>query len=252
MPTTSTFKDLFSRHSTDYARFRPSYPDLLFRYLASLTDEHGTAWDCGTGNGQAAVRLADYFERVVATDPSAKQLSSATRNSKVEYRVGSAEKTTFDNQSINLITVAQAFHWFKHDEFFAEAKRVLRPKGVVAFWCYELCTITPEIDAVVLRLYKDALGPYWEPERKLVEEGYRSVRLPMQEITPPEFQMTAEWSLEHLVGYLSTWSALQTYIQRNRSNPLDAIFGELQTAWVDARTRPVRWPVSMRVGRNDK
>jgi hypothetical protein len=101
-------------------------------------------------------------------------------------------------------------------------------------------------------LYKDALGPYWEPERKLVEEGYRSVRLPMQEITPPEFQMTAEWSLEHLVGYLSTWSALQTYIQRNRSNPLEAIFVELQTAWGDAQTSPVRWPLAMRVGRNDK
>jgi ubiquinone/menaquinone biosynthesis C-methylase UbiE len=251
MPQTTEFKDLFSRQSTDYAKFRPHYPDTLFQYLASLTNDHSTAWDCGTGNGQAAVKLAEHFQRVIATDPSAKQISSATPHSKVEYRVGSAEKTTFDNHSIDLITVAQAFHWFKHDDFFAEAERILRPKGVLAFWCYELCTITPEIDAVVMKLYQGVLGSYWEPERKLVEAGYKSIQMPMQEITPPAFEMKAEWNLEHLVGYLSTWSALQTYIQKNQSNPLEASFNDLKNAWGDVGLRPVRWELALRVGRNN-
>ena len=248
----SDFKDLFSRQAGEYARFRPTYPAKLFQYLASLVDAHDLAWDCGTGNGQAALQLAEHFERVIATDPSAKQISSASRHAKIEYRVGSAENTSLADHSVSLITVAQAFHWFKQDEFFAEAHRVLKAKGILALWSYELCQITPEIDAVVHRLYTDILGSHWEPERKLVEEGYRNVRLPMHEIKPPAFEMTAAWSLEHLLGYLNTWSALQTYIQKNHSNPLEMIFGDLRAAWGEATTRPVRWELALRVCRNDK
>jgi ubiquinone/menaquinone biosynthesis C-methylase UbiE len=249
MGTTSDFKDLFSRQSTDYARFRPTYPDALFKYLASIVEGHSLAWDCGTGNGQAAVKLADYFERVTATDPSAKQLSSAEKHPKVEYLVGSAERTTFSNESVDLITVAQAFHWFNQHEFFAETHRVLKPGGALAFWCYGLARISPEVDAVVLRLYKDRLENYWEPERLLVEEGYKNIQIPFKEITPPLFEMRAEWNLEHLVGYLGTWSALQTYIQKNGSNPLEELFPDLRTAWGATKTRPVTWNLSLRVGK---
>lgn len=257
MNSTSGFKDLFSRQSVDYAKFRPAYPDILFRYLSSLCEPgcpegvgvHSLAWDCGTGNGQAAIKLADYFDKVIATDPSAKQLSSAIQHGQVEYRVGSAEKTTFADQSVNLITVAQAFHWFKQREFFEECRRVLKSKGILAFWCYNLCKITPEVDSVVLHRYKDVLGPYWEKERQLVEEGYRHVRMPLQEITPPNFEMAAEWSLGHLIGYLGTWSALQSYIDKNKKNPLETAFPDLKAAWGDVNTRTVRWKLALKVGR---
>lgn len=252
MTTTQEFKDLFSRQSNDYARFRPSYPAKLFQYLASLVDGHDLAWDCGTGSGQAAVQLGDYFERVIATDPSAKQISSAQRYPKVEYRVGSAENSAFLDKSIDLITAAQCFHWFRQNEFFSEVRRILKPGGVLAFWCYDLCKITPEVDAIVLKLYRNVLGPYWESERKLVEAGYKNVHVPLQEITPPVFEMTADWNLEYLVGYLGTWSALQTYIQKNRSNPLEAIFPEIRAAWGETRTRSVRWEVALRVGRSHR
>lgn len=242
-------KDLFSQQSTDYARFRPTYPAKLFQYLASLVDERRLAWDVGTGNGQAAIALADAFERVIANDSSAQQVSNAQKHPKVEYFIGSAEKSALADQSVDLITVAQAFHWFHPDEFFAEARRVLKPGGVLAFWCYELAKITPEIDAVVLKLYQGLLGGYWEPERKLVEEGYRSVRMPFEEITPPRFEMAAEWSFEHLVGYLGTWSATQTFIRKNGSNPIEAILSELRHAWGETETRPVRWELGLRVGR---
>ena len=209
------------------------------------------AWDVGTGNGQAAIALADPFDRIVATDPSAKQISGAQRHPKVEYRVGSAEKPAFADASVDLITSAQAFHWFNQDDFFAGAHRVLKSGGVLAFWSYGLAKISPEVDAVVLKLYRDRLGGYWEPERKLVEEGYKNVRLPtgLKEITPPAFEMTAEWSLEHLLGYLGTWSAFQTYLEKNHSNPLEAIFPELRAAWRETKMRPIRWDLALRVGR---
>jgi SAM-dependent methyltransferase len=245
----SHFKDLFSKQSTDYAKFRPTYPESLFTYLASLVDRRETAWDVGTGNGQAACMLAEHFARVHATDPSAKQIESAPTHPRVEYAVGPAEKFAGANESIDLITVAQAFHWFRQPEFFAEANRVLRPGGVLALWCYELAKITPEVDAVVLELYEGVLGPYWEGERHLVEEGYRSVSLPFPEIRPPAFEMQIEWSLEHLVGYLGTWSALQTYIRNQGSNPLEKYFPRLESAWGSPAKRLATWELALRIGR---
>lgn len=243
------FKDLFSQQSVDYARYRPSYPDPLFRYLSSLVGEHQLAWDCGTGNGQAALQLAEYFDQVIATDPSAKQIAHATQHPKVEYRVDSAEKSTLNYQSVDLVTSAQAFHWFRQTEFFDEVHRVLKPQGVLAFWCYGLAQISPEIDQIVMKLYRDILGDYWEPERKQVEEGYRNAYLPMKEITPQKFEMTAEWDLEHLVGYLNTWSALQAYIKKNQTNPLEELFNSLQEAWGSNKTRTVKWELALRVAR---
>jgi SAM-dependent methyltransferase len=245
------YKDLFSGQSTDYAKFRPRYPDALFRYLASLVDQRDTVWDCGTGNGQAALKLTEHFAKVIATDPSEKQLASAEKNPRIEYRIAPAEASGLPDRSVDLITAAQAFHWFKQDEFFTEARRVLKPHGALAIWCYELAKITPEIDAVVHRLYKGILGPYWEKERQLVEEGYKHVHIPGHEITPPKFEMNAVWSLEHLIGYLSTWSALQTYLKKNGDNPLEKIYPDLKSAWGGEITLPVSWDLGLRVGRNE-
>ena len=246
----SQFKDLFSNHSTDYAKFRPTYPTNLFQYLSSLVDEHEFAWDCGTGNGQAAVMLAPYFKKVIATDPSKKQIAMAEKVSNVEYRICPAEKINLKDQSVSLISVAQAFHWFNQEKFFHEVKRVLKPSGVLAIWCYELAKINPKIDRVVFHLYSEILEDYWEKERQLVEEGYSKVVFPFLEITPPEFEIKATWSLAHFIGYMGTWSAVQTYIKKNGHNPIELIFSELKKVWGDEPLKEVRWNLGIRIGRS--
>jgi SAM-dependent methyltransferase len=243
------FASLFSTQASDYAQFRPRYPEELFSYLASISPSKDLVWDSGTGSGQAAVMLASHFRSVIATDPSEKQLLNAEKNPRVIYKQASAEAAPLEPQSADLITAAQAFHWFNHERFFQEAKRVLKPQGVVAIWTYNLCKIAPEIDQIIEKFYGQILGPYWEKERQLVEEGYRKSIFPLNELSPPEFQMKAEWTFEHLIGYLGTWSALQAYIKKNGQNPLEPLARSIHEVWDDQRTRLVSWELSMRVGR---
>lgn len=243
------FKDLFSAESSNYAKYRPNYPKELFESLAEIAPARTLAWDCGTGNGQAALQLTKYFSSVIATDPSAKQISLATPHSKITYEVGIAERSELKSESVDLITVAQAFHWFRHGEFFHEVRRVLKPGGVLAVWCYELANISPEIDATVQKLYKDVLGPFWEPERRHIENRYKDILFELSEIDAPEFKMSAEWSLDQWVGYLKTWSALKKFSEKfpNR-NPIEEILPELKNHWGTAKTRKVVWPLSVRMG----
>jgi SAM-dependent methyltransferase len=241
-----SFKDLFSQQAKEYAKYRPTYPKELFSYLSSIVPDHEMVWDCGTGNGQAALALADYFSHIIATDPSQLQLQQAVKNPKVDYRICSAEKTDLVAHTISLITVAQAFHWFRQEEFFAEVKRVAKPGAVLAIWCYELTQINPEADSIVNHIYKDVLGEYWDPARKLVEEGYTKEIIPFQELPVPAFQLSAEWTVEDFLGYLSTWSALQSYKNKTGSNPLIDIEGSLRAAYGEGKQK-VHWPLSIRV-----
>jgi len=244
------FKDLFSTQAGDYARFRPRYPNALFKQLAKLCSAHELVWDCGTGNGQAALALAPHFKKVIATDPSEKQLKEAAADPKVEYRVASAEKSSLETGSADLITVAQAFHWFSQPEFFAECSRVAKPGCLLAVWCYELAEITPEVDRVVMSLYRDTLGPYWEKERRLVEEGYRNEQFPFTELTPPKSSMGAEWTLPDLIGYLGTWSAFQKYYKEKGFDPRVPLMPNFLRAWGDQHTpKNVSWPLSLRLFR---
>ena len=244
------FKDHFSRDSRGYAEFRPTYPVELFSWLASVSPSGALAWDAGTGNGQAAVALAEHFDRVIATDPSANQLEAATPHPRVEYRVA-AELGGLDDDSADLVTVAQALHWFDRPRFWNEVRRVLRPRGVIAIWCYELQHVTTEVDAVIHRFYHETVGPYWTPDRKLVEEGYRSIDFPFDEFTPPAFSMAAEWTLEHQAGYLGTWSAVGRYRKEKGVDPVELVLPELERVWGDV-TRRVEWPLSVRAGRTDE
>ncbi len=244
------FKDHFSGHAANYAKFRPNYPRELFEYLASIAPGRGRAWDCATGNGQAAVGLSAFFECVIATDASEKQILDASRNERIEFRVGAAEKSGLASKSIDLVTVAQALHWFDLNAFYAEAIRVLKPRGILAAWCYGLLEIAPEIDTIVNRFYDESVGPYWPPERKMVEGRYRTIRFPFDELESPVFAMQAHWSLAQLLGYLRTWSATQAFITTHGSDPTEAITADLLGAWGKAtRGRIVRWPLSIRVGR---
>jgi SAM-dependent methyltransferase len=242
-------KDLFSHAAAGYARFRPRYPGALFDWLAEVAPARGVAVDVGTGNGQSAVELGARFARVVAVDPSEAQLANATPHPQVTYHRAPAEATGVDPGSADLVASSQAFHWFDHPRFYDEVRRVARPGGVVAVWCYGIDSVTPEVDAVVDELYAGFLGSSWEPERRLVETLYRNIPFPFDELVAPPFEMRVEWELAHLVGYIETWSALATYRRTKGDDPMKVILPKLEAAWGGAARRAVTWPVGMRAGR---
>jgi ubiquinone/menaquinone biosynthesis C-methylase UbiE len=243
-------KDHFSGHADRYEAFRPTYPEALFAYLSSLCPLRELAWDCATGNGQAAVALAAYFEEIIATDASQQQIDHARARVNIHYHVAPADNAPVADASVDLVTVAQALHWFDLSRFYAEVRRVTRPDGVVAVWCYQLHSITAEIDAIVNHYYADIVGADWPPERRLVEEGYKTLAFPFDEITPPAFQMVHRWDLSQVLGYLGSWSATQRYQKRTGADPLELIRSELTAAWGDpGAPRDVTWPLHLRVGR---
>src|ERR1051325_2226780 len=214
------FKDHFSRRAALYAVYRPHYPDALFTYLAGLTEVHELALDCGTGNGQAAIALADHFALVVATDPSSAQLANATPRPNVEYRVAAADNSRLPPQSADLVTAAQALHWFNAPAFFAEATRVLKRSGAIAVWGYgDPILDTESLQSLLHNFNRVKLEPYWFAERQLLLDGYRTIEFPFTELTPPDFELHARWTLEELSGYLRPWSATANYVERNNVDP---------------------------------
>jgi SAM-dependent methyltransferase len=243
------FKDHFSGHAVEYAKFRPHYPDELFEYLASIPPRHELAWDCATGNGQAAVGLARHFKSVIATDASAQQIESADPGDRISYRVAPAEASGIDSSSVDLILVAQALHWFDFDAFFTEAKRVLKGNGVLAISSYKVLEIAPEIDAIIRKFYRETTGPFWPPERELVETDYKSIKFPFAELPPIRFEMRERWSLYQLGGYLRTWSATQKFIAARGFDPVDSVVEELGRVWKNPEeVREIKWPLHLRVG----
>ncbi len=252
--TEPTFKDHFSGNSADYAAYRPSYPAALFSYMAEQAPGRGLAWDCATGSGQAALGLASYFEAVVATDASADQIAQARRHPTVSYRVAPAEASGLDSASVDLVSVAQAAHWFDLPAFHAEVKRVLRPGGVLALWCYQHLQVEPALDQVIGAFYGDQLDAYWPPERRHVEAGYRDLDFPYVELTPPGFAMEADWNLDQLMGYFATWSAVKAYRRALNRDPLPELRERLASLWTAsgvslATAKNIKWPLSLRFGR---
>ena len=242
-------KDNFSTISDRYAKFRPNYPQAVFDFLYPLLTTKECAWDCGTGNGQLAAELAKDFKLVQATDISQSQLDHAHQAENIHYSLQPAEKTRFDDSTFDLITVAQAVHWFDFDKFNTEVCRVAKPNGLIAILGYELNTITPEVDRVVRRFYSEVIGKFWDPERRHLEQKYQTIPFPFRELETPEIYNIKLWNFKTLIGYLKTWSAVQHFVKANGYDPVDEIAAELRTAWGDAEVRKVSFPIIFRVGR---
>lgn len=247
---TPAFKDYFSGHATDYRAFRPAYPRELFAFLAATAPRRELVWDCGTGNGQAAVALAEHFEKVFATDASADQVKNAEPHPRVEYAVAPAEKCPLTDHSADLVTVAQALHWFEFDKFYAEVRRVCRPGGLLAVWTYDLHSVSPIIDVVLNRLQADFVGPYWPPDRKWVTARYLTISFPFPDVPAPRFEMTAEWDMPRMLGYINTWSATKAFVKAKGFDPLERLASDFAAAWGNPATvRTVRWEFTLRLGR---
>lgn len=244
-------KDYFSDRSTLYATFRPAYPDPFLDYLASLPLRRGLALDCGTGNGQAAVGLAPRFERVIATDGSSEQLHHAIAAPNVTYLRTPAEKSGLAGRSVDLVTAAQALHWFDIDAFFREARRVLVAGGVIAVWGYGDPTLDePSLHSVVHAFNRGTLEPYWPPERALLLAGYRTLDFPFDEIVTPPFSLEQQWTLHQLTGLMRTWSATLRFAAEHGRDPVEEVEAALLREWGDPESlRVVRWPLFLRAGR---
>jgi len=242
------FQDHFSGHADRYAAARPTYPEPLFAWMAATCSRRADAWDVGCGNGQAAVRLAAYFDRVLATDPSAAQIDHAIAHPGVEYRVEPAERCSAPDGSFDLVSVAQALHWFDQAAFFAEVRRVARPGAVIVVWGYDLLHVDPGIDAVITAFHA-LVQPHWPPERAWVATHYGTLAFPFAPIELPRFSMSHEWPLPRLVDYLETWSALQRYRRATGVDPMPRLAEELADVWGDpSALRRIEWPLFGRAG----
>lgn len=239
-------KDNFSGHADDYAKYRPSYPDEVYEFLKQNISTFNCAWDCATGNGQVASRLSEFFDRVEATDMSKEQMDQAPRKSAIHYSIQTAEKVNFKNEIFDLIIVAQAVHWFDFDKFYSEVKRCLKPEGLLVLMGYQLLNINPETDKVIRYFYDDVIGPYWDPERKHLDANYQSIPFPFQEITTPEFKITYTWTIEHLLGYLRTWSAVKHYEKEKKNDPVKIVENDLRKSFGDQND--VTFPIIFRAG----
>lgn len=244
----------FNEYSADYLTYRPDYPDALYDYVLSVVKHHDTAWDVGTGNGQAARKLANYFTEVIATDQSQEQLKLAPKVANIHYYCCSAEKTTIRDHSVDLITVAQALHWFALDQFYQEVNRVIKEDGIIAVWCYSLGSLDDApraVNQLVKKLYYEILGDdYWPKERRYIDLKYETIPFPFTKISTPTFMIERNFDFATLIGYLNTWSAVKEYEKDTGSNPVELIMPDLRLAWGAPNTKyRINWPIHLLVGR---
>jgi len=241
--------DHFSTQSSDYVKYRPTYPEKLFDWLAAKAASTDTAWDCACGSGQATLYLATRFKQVVGSDLSRSQLNCAPHRPNIEWRVAHAEDSGLEGNSVDLITVAQALHWFDLRSFWQEVRRVGKYNGLIAVWSYGVFEIgNLEVKNVCNKFYDETVGPYWPPERKIVEAGYGSLDFPFQEIQSPSYKIEVSWNLDQLIGYFSSWSATTRYKVATGNDPLPALREQL-AAYLGHERVDLHWPISLRVGR---
>jgi SAM-dependent methyltransferase len=240
----------FATEAVEYAHLRPTYPEELFAFLASVVSRRDVAWDCATGNGQAATHLAEYFGRVVATDESGEMIAQAPQDPRIVYRVAEAEDSGLEGGSVDLVTVASAIHWFDLERFYAEVRRVVKPGGTVAAWTYYTPEFGNDIDAIIHRLVQDVLGPYWDERLHYVVHEFHDLPFPFERLEAPSFQTDMKWDMQDLLAYFETWSSSVKYREANYASPTKLIEDDLARAWGDPQQRrDLYFPLYMRLGR---
>ncbi len=240
----------YSPFAEQYARARPRYPAELFIYLSSLVDRHLLAWDCATGNGQAALELVKHFERVIATDISAEQIAQAAHHPRITYRVARSDQSSIDRTSVDVITVASAVHWFDLNSFYREVERVIRPGGVLAAWSYHVGYVEPPFDSIFNRFYREILAPYFPRGAKLVDDRYETIALPGKPLEPKEFEVSATMNFGQMTAFIRSWSGTQGYIKERGEDPVNLIIDELHQVWGSrADVHTIHWPLFMKVSR---
>ena len=247
-------KDLFSAQAADYAKYRPSYPAELINYIVSFVKDKNLAWDCATGNGQAAVLLAPYFGKIIATDSSEKQLLLAIAAPNITYQLSKAEQTPFADNSFDLISIAQAYHWFPFDDFKKEAARVAKPNAVIAAWCYNIpASNNGTINRLITHFYTEIVGRYWDAERRYIDESYQTIPFDFRELPAKDFSIHVKWTKEDLGGYFNSWSSVQHFIKANQHNPVNEMATQLTAAWPSGKNElEFIFPVFLRIGRIEK
>ena len=247
----NSMKDNFSKQAARYATYRPVYPTALYEFILEQIQHRQLAWDCGTGNGQCAIELSRYFEKVYATDISQKQIDHAPKADNIFYSVQPAESTHFPDSAFDLITVAQALHWFKFEAFYKEVTRVAKNGCIFTAWSYSLLNITPEIDELIKDYHFNTMHDYWDAERKYVDDGYSTLPFPFDHIDTPRFHISYQWTMRDLEGYLNTWSALQKFIEVNGYNPVPQLMSRINGFWRTG-TMNINFPVHMLMTRIQK
>ena len=241
-------KDHFSAQSKLYAQYRPTYPAELYQFIFDHVSNFNLAWDCGCGNGQVSVELAERFKQVIATDISENQISHASPLPNINYKVSQAENSGLDTNSADLITVGQALHWFNFDAFFAEVKRVAKPKALLAAWTYTLNLIDENVDALVLEYYAGIVGDYWAKERAHVDARYKTIPFPFKRIDAPEMFIEKEMTAGDYINYLETWSASAKYLKETGQQGTSTIRQQLYSIWPEDEVKKVRWPMVILAG----
>lgn len=247
---TDAFPDHFSKIASSYAQFRPRYPAALADFLAEIAPARELAWECGCGSGQLSVDLASRFERVIATDASAKQLAEAEPHPRIDYRCATAERSGLSSGIADAVVAAQAAHWFDLPAWYREVRRVAKPEAIVAAISYGNVVMEGDAGALVERFYGGLVGTYWSPHRRLVDEGYRDLPFPFEEIAAPPLEIRVEWDLASFQGYVETWSAVRALVEAEGRSRVESFAAELARAWgPEERIRTVRWPIAVRAGR---
>ena len=242
-----SFKDHFSGQSQAYADSRPDYPAALYKIILDQVKKKSLCWDVATGNGQAAIALAHYFDRVVATDASQEQIDQAFPKDNIEYCCEPAEQSSLADQSVDLVTVAQALHWFDFDAFYREVERVLKPGGVIAAWTYGLISVNESIDPCIKAFYSDTLKPHWPKERRYVDNNYRTIPFPFKEkIQSPALALKKSWTVDQCCRYFNSWSAVKNYEAETGENPVEFFRADVAALWEESLQ--VSWPIVLRLG----
>lgn len=247
---TKPTRNWFEQGGRAYARFRPEYPPQLAALLASMAPTNRLAVDVGCGNGQLTQLLAPHFNKVVGLDPSADQIANIIPNERITYQCAPAECLPLADGSASLITAAQAAHWFNLPTFYQEVRRVAEHGCALALISYGVLNLEPALNERFQRFYWDEIGPYWPPERKLVDTGYATIDFPFDEWVAPSLEIKVHWHLSEFLGYLLTWSAVRSAQETGREEILLNFADDISAAWGDENIRrEVAWPINMRIGR---